>query len=267
MNLVTIAPPEPALGETQPLIAPPEPTPTAPLATSVALPARDRALLFVAAGSSVLALVLAIALVAALGARPTAAAAPIIVTRAALTEPTPALSAPAPQIVAFWAPEGGVYGAIVLEGDITILEQYRGWARFRTSYMAAALWAPVAALQGAVPAAQIAAAPEIAPTALPTSVSAPAPIIVAASAATQATAPAAPTTDAQGMIVLENTADRYVAVAATPPGATAEPERWGRIGGGGGSWGRRRPTFARKTHPLLPRGRGCLCVSIDDIAP
>jgi hypothetical protein len=96
--LVTIAPPEPALGETQPLVLPaPAPAPAPP--ATVELHTRDRALLYLATGSSVLALVLAVALVAALGARPSepvSAATKAIIAVAPAATPTPPLVAPQP---------------------------------------------------------------------------------------------------------------------------------------------------------------------------
>lgn len=238
-RLITIA----HTGETQPLppLAPPPASgaPTLPLARAPI----DRLLLVIAAGSSALALALALGLVLALGAR----AEPVAVAATKVAAPTPAiviaLSAAArpPQIVAFWAPDGGVYGTVALEGAITIAAQYRDWAQFRTQYMDAPLWAPIAALNGAVPIDRIAAAPRLAPT--PQPIAAP-PAIVAVAVPAQAQAAAsaplaqlAPTATTLPLVVLVDEPGRYVAAVPTPPGATAAPVEWGEGGVSGGSWG------------------------------
>jgi hypothetical protein len=157
--------------------------------------------------------------------------------------PTPALAVAAPPtIVAFWAPSGAVYGSIELTGDVAISAQYAGWAQFQTAHMAAPLWAPVAALTGAVPAERLAAAPELLPTAAPAQPTAQPQIVYAAAPAAVADEPQPTAAELQPqptaeMRVLVDTAERYIAVAVSPPGATTEPEEWGAIGGGGGSWG------------------------------
>lgn len=161
-------------------------------------------------------------------------AAPITVAaRAAQVAPP----APAPRVVAYWGPGGEAYGEVELAGAVDIVEQYRGWARFRTPHLAQDLWAPREALLGIGLDERLALAPEIAPTALPATAT-PAPIYVAAPPADLvAIPPTAPVISEAGNIVLEDTAERYVVVRPTAAGAPPAPTAgWGQNGGGGGGW-------------------------------
>lgn len=88
--------------------------------------------------------------------------------------PTPAIivptAVPSPSVTlaAYWAPGGAPAGTFTLEGSVQLVETYRGWGRFRSAHMAQDLWAPIAELAPVLTTAQLAVAPEIAPTPMPT---------------------------------------------------------------------------------------------------
>jgi hypothetical protein len=260
-HFVTIAPAAPALGETQPLTPLAEPTPTAP----IALPARDRALLYLAAGSSVLALVLAVALVLALGSRPTLAA---TATKVAVATPTPPLMAIVPTeliraelppgeywplgalpvaLTAYDAPDGAVLGALEPGRQYAVMgEAYDGaWLQLVLAGVGGGdhVWVKAAGFGDAPITRRAQIADLTPPTPQPAPSAVPQPQIVYAAAPAEAAQPEQPTAvelqpqPTAEMRVLVDTPERYVAVAVPPPGATAQPDEWGSLGGGGGSWG------------------------------
>lgn len=215
----------PAEGATQPL--PPLPPPAPPAPTTPTAPAR----LSVTISLPVWALtalpgVLALALVLAVMSRIEPATG--MATTAAVVTSTPSLAVPVrsapPAIIAYHAPAGAVAGEVALTGDVAIIEQYQGWARFRLSGHPD-LWAPIPELARAVSVEQIATAPELMPTAVPTA----APQIVYVPAPAPASpAPAAPALDIASEITLADEAppepipqsDRLGVPAAgwSPPG-------------------------------------------------
>lgn len=169
-NLV-ITPP-PATRETQPLHAAP------PTARLTPRPWIDRwrpsieSLLIIGAAAGIT--IVITALVMLFRSAPAATPEPILYVVAA---PTPALAVAnvarqEQAIVAHHAPEGAIAGVVlVVEGEeIEVIEQYRGWIRFRTPHMepGTSAWALASDLVGLVDGARLAAAPEIAPTAQPT---------------------------------------------------------------------------------------------------
>jgi hypothetical protein len=124
----------------------------------------------------------------------------------------------------------------MLDGPLVLIEQYQGWGRFRLPHMAQDLWAPIAQLAPALTAEQLAAAPEIAPTAsLATPAPPPsAPVIVAV--------PPPPAdlhlVDGAGTLVqVVNEPGRSVYEIVQPPEATPFPTPYyGEGGRTGGSW-------------------------------
>lgn len=116
--------------------------------------------------------------------------------------------AQAPVIVGYWAPGGDAAGSVALVAPVLLVERYQGWGRFRTAHMASDLWAPLGDLSPALDAAALAAAPEIAPTAVPY-VPASAPVHAANAPPVPADAPVYPAV--------------YLSVPAAQPHAPPEP--------------------------------------------
>lgn len=166
-----------------------------------------------------------------------------------LHSPTPAIVVPAATappsvtLTASWSPGGPAYGTITLDTAVQLVETYRGWGRFRTAYMAADLWAPLAELAPVIDRAQLAVAPEIAPTAAPLPPSSPrqpAPVQVAAPVsqpATQEVSELNPVPPEGGEVVLRDEPGRLEVLYIQPVGATPFPTPYfGPRRGSGGSW-------------------------------
>lgn len=166
-----------------------------------------------------------------------------------LSAPTPALAVPtaaalpSATVSASWSPGGPTYGTITLDGTVQIVETYRGWARFRTAHMATDLWAPLAELAPVLDRAQLAVAPEIAPTAAslpPPPPHQPAPVPVAAPVSQPATQEASdlnPVPPEGGEVVLSDEPGHLDVIYVQPIWATPFPTPYfGPRGGSGGSW-------------------------------
>jgi hypothetical protein len=233
----------------------PEITPAPP-----ALPARDRALLYVAAGSSALALVLAVALVAALGARSPSA----VASAATKAAPTPPLAVIVPTaailpdlptadgqrypvgalpvaLIAYDAPGGATIGAVEAGRAYRVIAQAEGgdWLQIAVS-VGGQVWVRAADF-GTSTIVRVAQLRDLTPP-TPQPTPAPPPPQIAAAQIAADPQPAVPTIEptpnADGMVVIEDSPGRYEAVMPPPAGATATPEGagWGGIHGGGGSW-------------------------------
>lgn len=166
-----------------------------------------------------------------------------------LSAPTPALvvptatALPSVTVSASWSPGGPTYGTITLDSTVQLVETYRGWARFRTAHMTTDLWAPLAELAPVLDRAQLAVAPEIAPTAAPLPPPPPRqpdPVQFAApisQPATQEVSDLQPVPPEGGEVVLRDEPGRFEAIYVQPIWATPFPTPYfGPRGGGGGSW-------------------------------
>lgn len=69
-------------------------------------------------------------------------------------------------VVGYWAPDGAVAATVDVAPGLYLVEQYRGWGRFRTE-AGADLWAPIGDLAPALAPDALLVAPEIAPTPQP----------------------------------------------------------------------------------------------------
>lgn len=162
---------------------------------------------------------------------------PIVVPTAAAV----AKAVPAPiTVAASWAPGGADAGAVELvPGQVQLVETYQGWGRFRSAHMDGELWAPLAELAPALDAAQLLAAPEIAPTATPAPPPPPAPVqqqpaVVAAPAEA---APMNPIDGAGELVLMVDEPGRQVYQLVQPVEATPFPTPYYDDGGRtGGSW-------------------------------
>ena len=157
---------------------------------------------------------------------------------------TPALLVPAKAampvhvVTAAWSPDGQTYGTIAIDGQVELIEQYRGWGRFRTAHMTQDLWAPIAQLAPVLNMAQLITAPEIAPTSAPTSAptqSAPPPAVPVL---VEAPAPELSAVPPEGqMVTLIDEPGLLVEQLVQAVGATPFPTPYMAPGGStGGSW-------------------------------